>query len=344
MSKNHLNESRRAIDTAVPANQLIDNYHRSITYLRLSVTDRCDLRCRYCCPEKGIQLVPHDEILTFEELLRLVRIFASLGVSKYRITGGEPFARKGLLTFLKDLKQIEGVGSLYITTNGVQAGRHLDGLVSAGIDGINLSLDTLEKKRFWKITRRDRLEDVLHTLHGALQKKIPIKINSVVQDDTTDEELRALIDLGKNDPVTVRFIETMPFSGSGEIQNHDSDRLFDRLKNIFPAMEEDVNIEPSTARLFVLPRHSGKIGLIEGHSRHFCKTCNKVRITPTGMLKTCLYDNGALDLRAQLRNGCNDKELREQIIHCAQNSWVDGHAAERVSNRSSEPSMAGIGG
>jgi len=189
MSKNHLNESCRVIDTAAPINQLIDNYDRSITYLRLSVTDRCDLRCRYCCPEKGIQLVPHDAILTFEELLRLVRIFASLGVSKYRITGGEPFARKGLLAFLKELKKINGVESLYITTNGVQAGRHLDELVSAGVDGINLSLDTLEKKRFWKITRRDRLEDVLQTLHGALQKKIPIKINSVVQDDTTDEEL-----------------------------------------------------------------------------------------------------------------------------------------------------------
>jgi cyclic pyranopterin phosphate synthase len=337
----------RKPDTLSPHGELgklVDNFDRRITYLRLSITDRCDLRCRYCCPEQGISLVPHDEILSFEELNRLVAIFASLGVNKFRITGGEPFARKGLLSFLKGMKKIDGVQFLHLTTNGVLASRYLDDLLSAQVDGINLSLDTLERKRFWKITRRDRLNEVLQTFHGALARKIPLKINSVVQGDTDDEELKGLVGLAKDHPVTVRFIETMPFSGSGVVHNHDRDCLFDRLRGIFPAMTEEVSALPSTAKIFTLPQYAGKIGIIEGHSRHFCRTCNKVRITPTGMLKTCLYDNGALDLRALLRSGCDDNEIRGKIIHCVHNSWADGNAAERVSNRSSEPSMAAIGG
>lgn len=325
-------------------NTLIDNHGRRITYLRLSVTDRCDLRCRYCCPETGIPMVPHDQILTYEELERLVRIFASFGVDKVRLTGGEPFARQGLLTFVKMVKKIPGVQSLYLTTNGVKASKHLDSLLAAGVDGINLSLDTLDRKRYQQTTRRDCLEEVMRTFHGALERKIPLKVNSVVLEDTVDEELLGLVGLCKKNLVTVRFIEQMPFSGAEMITRHEGSSLRERLRGLLPGMEEIQISQPSTARLFNLPGYRGKIGIIEGNSRHFCKSCNKVRITPTGMLKTCLYDNGVLDLRDLLRSGCDDSEIARRIQCCVQNSAADGHAAEINSSRLSEPCMAGIGG
>ncbi len=159
---------------------LVDGRGRRITYLRLAITDRCNLRCRYCRPEDGVPSIPHKEILRFEELERLVAIFCSLGINKVRVTGGEPFARRGCLPFLKRLGKIDGVQKLHITTNGVKTSRYLNELSAMGIDGINLSLDTLDQKKFWKITRRDYLEAVLQTLHGALAWDIPLKINSVV--------------------------------------------------------------------------------------------------------------------------------------------------------------------
>ncbi|MDJ0622186.1 MAG: GTP 3',8-cyclase MoaA [Desulfocapsaceae bacterium] len=323
---------------------LVDKNGRRITYLRLSVTDRCDLRCRYCCPEAGIPLVPHDQILTFEELVRLVEVFARLGVNKVRLTGGEPFARQGLITFIKMVRAISGIDSLYLTTNGVQAAGYLDDLKEAGISGLNLSLDTLDSSRYKEITRRDRLSEVMRTFHGAIERNIPIKVNSVVMEDTKDSEIADLVGLGKKDSVTVRFIEKMPFSGADHIAKMDNGNLLDRLRKIFPEMVEEHADIPSTARVFTLPGYQGKLGVIEGNSRHFCRSCNKVRITPTGILKTCLYDDGTLDLREVLRAGCKDEEIAELLKRSVRSRASDGHAAEKKSGRFSEPSMAGIGG
>jgi GTP 3',8-cyclase len=331
--------------TGAKSSSLIDNYNRKITYLRLSVTDRCNLRCRYCCPEKGVVLVPHEEILSFEELNRLVRIFVSLGVEKVRITGGEPFARRELVNFLGKLKKsVKGLRTLVITTNGVQTFHHLEALQAAGVDGINLSLDTLDKHRFMEITRRDRLDEVMRTFYGALALAIPVKVNSVVLEDTEDCELVSLASLGKENPVTVRFIERMPFSGAGTVAIHESDRLAARLRRIFPSMKEEKQALPTTARIFSMAGYRGKIGIIEGNSRHFCSSCNKVRVTATGMLKTCLYDNGVLDLKKLLRSRCDDHYIADAIVDSVQKSSADGHAAEAVSHRKSEPSMAVIGG
>lgn len=323
---------------------LVDKNGRRITYLRLSVTDRCDLRCRYCCPEAGIPLVPHDQILSYEELVRLVKIFAHLGVDKVRLTGGEPFARQGLITFIEMVKAISGIESLYLTTNGVKAAGYLDALKEAEVSGINLSLDTLDSSRYKKITRRDRLREVMQTFHGAIERNIPIKVNSVVMEDTQDSEIADLAGLGKKNPVTVRFIEKMPFSGADHIGKIAKGNLLGRLRKIFPDMVEEQVEQPSTARVFTLPGYRGKIGIIEGNSRHFCRSCNKVRITPTGMLKTCLYDDGTLDLREVLRAGRSDEEIAELLKRSVECRAVDGHAAEKKSGRFSEPSMAGIGG
>ena len=323
---------------------LIDGRGRRITYLRLAITDRCNLRCRYCRPEEGVPFIHHNEILRFEELERLSKIFCSMGIHKIRVTGGEPFSRRGCMPFLKRLRRIKGVQHLHITTNGVKTSRYLDELADLGLDGINVSLDSLDHKRFLKITRRDYLDSVLMTIHGVLERDIPLKINSVVLEDTRDEEIVRLASLARDYPLTLRFIETMPFSGAVRMERLVNGNLVRRLQRLFPGMEECAATSPTTARIFSLPDHQGKLGLIQGHSRLFCGTCNKVRITPGGMLKACLYDNGALDLKLLLRSGADDYEIKKAIISCVQNRFIDGHEAEHFSSRTIEPSMARIGG
>lgn len=220
-----------------PSASLIDNFGRQITYLRLAITDRCNLRCRYCRPESGVPFIPHEEILSLEELERIATIFCRLGVTKVRVTGGEPFSRRGCLPFLAKLKQVEGLEFLHITTNGVRTAGFLDELKDIGIDCINLSLDTLNPERFLKITRRDFLDSVLQTLNGTLEREISLKINSVVLGDTSDLEIIKLTGLAKQFPVTIRFIETMPFSGTVRSEKLVNGNLISRLQWIFPKID-----------------------------------------------------------------------------------------------------------
>jgi cyclic pyranopterin phosphate synthase len=312
--------------------------------VRLSITDRCNLRCRYCRPEEGVPFIPHDEILSFEEMERLTAIFCALGVGKVRVTGGEPFARKGCLSFLQKLKAMPELRALHITTNGVETGQYLDALAELGIAGINLSLDTLDRQRFLNITRRDNLEDVLRTLNSIIEHRIPLKINSVVLADMSDGEILGLAALARQHPITLRFIEKMPFSGITRPVKLVNGHLLQRLQRLFPTMEELSQDSPSTARIFSLPGYRGAIGIIQGYSRFFCSTCNKVRITPSGMLKTCLYDNGVLDLRNMLRTGADNGQIESAIRDCIQKRCKNGHEAELLANRGEEPSMASIGG
>ena len=328
----------------VPGPDLHDNHNRQITYLRLAITDRCNLRCRYCRPEEGVPFVPHEEILTFEELERLAAICCSMGVEKVRVTGGEPFARKGCMEFLRKLRNVKGLRTLHITTNGVETFEHLDALAEMPIDSINLSLDTLDCRRFARITRRDSFEEVIGTLQGVVERRIPLKINSVVLDDTSDEEIIRLAGLARIFPVTVRFIERMPFSGNAVPVKLVNGHLVQRLTRIFPELREVFQDGPTTARLFSVPGFTSTIGVIQGYSRLFCRSCNKMRITPVGMLKTCLYDNGVLDLREMLRSGCDDGEIVAAIHDCIRNRCVNGHEAELLARRASEPSMSSIGG
>ncbi|MBU0485680.1 MAG: GTP 3',8-cyclase MoaA [Proteobacteria bacterium] len=328
-----------------PVAGLLDNHGRRIDYLRLAITDRCNLRCRYCRPEEGVPFIPHPEILRFEELERLVRIFTTLGISKVRVTGGEPFSRRGCLDFLRRLKRIDRLQSLHVTTNGVKTARYLDELKEIGVAGINLSLDTLDPKRFWQITRRDYLAAVLETLYGALARNIPLKVNSVVLQDTSDQEILSLATLAEKHPITLRFIERMPFSGMTRVEEIINGDLSSRLQRIFPTITEEIQtITPTTARIFSIPGFKGKLGLIQGYSRLFCQRCNKVRITPAGMLKTCLYDDGALDLREFVRSGKTACEIGKEISKCINNRFVNGLAAEKACRREEEPSMSLIGG
>ena len=322
---------------------LIDNHGRSITYLRLAITDRCNLRCRYCMPDQGAKFVPYKEILRYEELVRLVRIFAGLGISKLRITGGEPFARRDCIPFMQKIIGIDGVTGLFVTTNGIVTASHLDELKTMGLSGVNLSLDTLDPQYFKSLTRYDLLNNVLATMHGCLEQEIPLKINTVVLEEMTDENILAIAGLAKKYPLTVRFIEKMPFSGGNGLKNGGTEKLKQRLTGLFD-LKEVRSGQPTTARIFELPGFLGKIGVIEGHSRKFCPTCNKLRVTPLGVLKTCLYDNGVLDLKAMLRSNTDDAVISKAIIDSVGKRYVNGLEAEELCTRRDEPSMASIGG
>ena len=326
---------------------LVDSRGRRITYLRLAITDRCNLRCLYCMPAEGISVDPHHAILRFEELYRLVSIFAGLGVSKIRITGGEPFVRQDLVPFLQQIAQLPEVKALHVTTNGVAVARHLPALRAIGLAGINLSLDTLQSQRFHTISRRDEFANVRQALTAILDAGIPLKINTVALAGINTDELASLAALAKEHPLTtVRFIEPMPFNGEDRLPavTWSQREILDELHRHIPGLTASTQIGPTTATLYQAPGFRGHIGIIPSYSRQFCHLCNKVRVTPQGVLKTCLYDQGALDLRQMLRSGASDQEIAQAIRSCVENRYWDGHAAEAGMAGAPKRSMAAIGG
>lgn len=323
---------------------LIDNCGRHITYLRLSITDRCNLRCVYCMPEQGVKQLSHDEVLSFEELERLVVMFCRMGITKVRITGGEPFVRLGCVSFIWRLKNVIEVPDLHITTNGVQTYRHLAKLNEIGLSGLNVSLDTLDRERFAALARCDRLGHVKRTINEALRLNIPLKINSVVTTSTLDDDILSLAALTNHLPVSVRFIEHMPFSSADRPGETISEPLQSRLYRLFPDLFAVPVEHTSTARHYERPGDEGSIGIIEGESRKFCKECNKVRVTPAGLLKTCLYDDGVLDLKKLLRGDLGDKEIEAEIRQAIIFRQQNGVAAEKINGAAKHPSMATIGG
>ena len=324
--------------------RLFDNFGRCITYLRLSITDRCNLRCRYCMPEAGVSFLPHEEILSYEELDRLSSLFVALGINKIRLTGGEPFVRKNCLEFMAGLKNSFPGLDLRVTTNGVALLPHIKELKRIGTGGINLSLDTLDRQKFIEITRRDKFDEVMASFHEVLACGLPLKINSVVQEDTSDEELKQIAVIAERYPVELRFIEIMPFSGKENKHILASVSLEQRLFTIFPNLTETASLEIATSRKFTANGFRGTIGLIEGESRKFCSRCNKLRVTPAGMLKNCLYDSGSLDLKDMLRNGADDREIEASIIECVRRKPINGFAAEKDQIKNYQESMATIGG
>lgn len=336
--------SSTPIKPSGPAQPLTDNHGRKITYLRIGITDRCNLRCIYCMPEKGIDLMPHDEILTFEELSRIVAIFCRMGINKVRLTGGEPFARLDCMSFIQHLKGELGVPHLHITTNGVETYRYIKRLKEIGLSGLNVSLDTLSRSRFVELTRRDRLNQVLRTIAEAVSCGIQLKINTVVTDNTTDEEIHSLAGFVKHLPISVRFIEHMPFSGDVSTVVNQAELLTNRINRLFPKLHTVLAHGPSTAQIYFMVGFQGTIGVIEGKSRCFCAQCNKVRVTPSGILKTCLYDEGVLDLKEMLRSGKKDKDIDIAIRRAMRGRHIDGRAAEINSGFNEQQSMASIGG
>ena len=329
--------------------QLKDNWNRTLNYLRIAVTDRCNLRCFYCMPAEGVNYLPKKELLSYEEILRLVQIFGSLGVDKIRLTGGEPFLRKDFMDLLRNIKSEEAIKAVHITTNGVLTYQYLDELEAIGIDGVNLSIDSLDKENFHKITRRDEFDTVMRTLNGLLERKIKTKVNMVVMDGRNDHEILTMAELAAEQPVSVRYIEEMPFNGTGQKQFQQSWNHKEILKTLvahFGELER-INTDPSNpATLYKVPGYQGNIGIIPAYSRTFCGACNRIRLTATGTIKNCLYDEGVLDIKELLRSGATDDEIRGVLIATVGRKAKDGFEAQqnRKLNKSTSESMSTIGG
>ncbi|MCI4667572.1 MAG: GTP 3',8-cyclase MoaA [Bacteroidia bacterium] len=328
---------------------LRDQHGRKINYLRLAVTDRCNLRCFYCMPAAGIKYKPRKELLTYEEILRFVGMTAPLGIEKLRITGGEPFLRKDIMGFIHQLSQIEGIKKIHITTNGTRT----EGLVSefkkVGISSVNLSLDSLDKERFFKITRRDEFETVMSSLESLVSHGIPTKINAVVMEGKNIEDILPMVELTKDMPVDVRFIEEMPFNGTGKENPKLTWDYIHTLKHIqaaYPSIKKIKDKPHSTSFNYQIPGHKGSVGFIAAYTRLFCGSCNRIRLTPSGMLKTCLYDDGVLDLKNLMRSGVSDEEVITALNKALSNRAKDGFEAEqrRKEGKPISESMATIGG
>lgn len=325
---------------------LFDNHNRPITYLRLAVTDRCNLRCFYCMPETGIKYLPKQQLLTYEEMERLVAVLARMGVSKLRLTGGEPFVRAGLMGFLDRLSIIPGMHELHMTTNGVLTASHVADMARLGVKSVNLSLDTLDRARFQQITRRDELPAVLNTLDELLAHDIRVKINAVVMDGQNTQDLFSLAELARNQPIDVRFIEEMPFNGEGShypILTWTHQRILAELHSFYPDLQPRPTAPHATATTYQAPGHVGTMGIIAAYTRTFCGSCNRIRLTAQGTLKTCLYDNGVLDVRALLRSGVTDDDLVAAFLKAFAHRPATGFEAEAHRPEVTE-SMSTIGG
>lgn len=296
---------------------LADTFGRFHSYLRVSVTERCNLRCQYCMPEEGVPLLPHSEILSFEEITTLVSWLASAGVRKVRITGGEPTVRKNLPDLFAMLNPIPGIETLSMTTNGILLADQLPELVKNGLKQINISLDTLSPEKFKTITRRDGLDQVLNSIQKALEfPGLEVKINAVAMAGVNDNELADLVDYFKDMPAELRFIEFMPFAGNG--WNHGkflskADQIL-LLKNRFSLLHLGYNDGGTgTANRYQLEGHPLKLGFIASMTENFCSTCSRIRLTADGSFKSCLFENEELDLKTPLRSGISKNEFLKLI-------------------------------
>ena len=325
---------------------LQDQFCRKLTYLRVSVTDRCNLRCVYCVPRESIPRMDHHDILRYEEILRLVRIGVTLGINKLRITGGEPLVRRDLLPFLEQLNRLERLREITLTTNGVLLSPLLKDLQKAGIRRLNISLDTLQRERFARLTgsdRFDRVWDAVETAHAMGFR--PIKLNVVAMQGINDDEFHEIAALTLERPFHVRFIEYMPMGNPNlpgdPYMSNDAvrQRLEERIAPLEPVAR---SCQDGPAQRFRFPGAPGEVGFISPLSHHFCESCNRLRLTAAGRLRPCLLSNREFDLITPLRAGASDAELAAVFLEGARlkpmaHGLVAGHGKV-------EARMSSIGG
>ncbi len=324
---------------------MIDQWGRRIDYLRISLTDRCNLRCVYCMPEEGIASVPKEEILSQEEILRLAGIFVSLGIHKIKLTGGEPLVRKNAVSIVRELKKLPGITQVTLTTNGVALAESLEALKDAGIDGINLSLDTLDRAVYEKITRRDRFEDAMRGFYTALQyPEIPLKINCVPM-GIEGQRVTALAELAKNHPVHVRYIEMMPIGLGKKFFFCEEEKILQELEKLYgKAIPYEGKLGNGPGHYYTFPGFLGMIGFISAISHQFCDSCNRVRLSAGGYLKACLQYDIGIDLKEMLRKGASDEELRAAIRDTILKKPAGHQFCEQSPAHGEEHMMSQIGG
>ncbi|KAK0087343.1 hypothetical protein PV325_001228 [Microctonus aethiopoides] len=316
-SSSRLQDLRQRLKNTEKHEILTDSFGRNHSYLRISLTERCNLRCLYCMPAEGVKLTKNDNILTTDEIMRIARVFVKQGVKKIRLTGGEPTIRKDIVEIIGQLKTLESLESIGMTTNGLTLTRQLPALQRAGLDAINISLDTLKKDRFEKFTRRQGWSRVIAAIDLAVQLQYhPVKVNCVMMKGFNDDELIDFVRLTKHKPIDVRFIEYMPFTGNKWEENKmiSFKEMRHMIEKEFPDFQPLKTPPNSTSKAFSVPGFAGQIGFITSMSEHFCHSCNRLRITADGNLKVCLFEGKSeVSLRDAMRNGATNEELEDII-------------------------------
>lgn len=325
---------------------LQDRFNRLISYLRISVTDRCNFRCVYCMPEEGVDISPRADILTFEEIERIARVGATLGLSKIRLTGGEPTVRRDLPRLVAMLRVIPQIREIAMTTNAALLDELAEPLKKAGMDRLNISLDTLKPEKAAEIARRDYFARVLAGIKASKRAGLELKFNTVVMRGVNDDELPALLEFARSYDAQIRFIEYMPM---GMARFDERNRLVtaEEMRGILAEkfdLVPDTNGDPrDPARGWICERSGARAGFITSMSDHFCETCNRMRLTAQGGLRPCLHQNAEVDARAILRGGGSDQELRGAFLEAAGLKWA-GHRMNDVIPLFSSKEMVSIGG
>lgn len=323
-----------------------DQYQRNIDYIRISVTDRCNLRCTYCMPE-GIRLTSMSELLTFEEIVQVVGVGAELGIRHVKLTGGEPLLRRGLPILVQMLKNIEGIEQVTLTTNGILLKEHLPALLKAGLDAVNISLDSTDRDTFRKITGFDQLDMVLAAIDAACASGIRTKINAVSL-NLGEEAIWNLIDLAKDRPLDVRFIEMMPIGHGKDFPVYSHTKMLEQFRERYPDLTADKAMHGfGPAVYYHIPGYQGSIGLISAIHGKFCDKCNRIRLTSTGFLKGCLCYNTGADLREILRaNEAEDEKRRHltETMEAAIYAKPRAHCFESAGDVTERATMNEIGG
>ena len=325
-----------------------DSFDRTIDYVRIAITDRCNLRCFYCMPAEGIPYEPKKHLLSFEEIIRLLNILGKMGFKKVRFTGGEPFLRKDFITLLEQTAALPYYESIHITTNGTLIEKHISKLKELGIKHINLSLDTLNEDRFLKITRRNDFKKVMNTLETLIANDFKVKINAVIMHEINTEDIIPLARLAEKNRIHVRFIEEMPFNG-GYKQNKtiiNSKSIHSVLKKEFGDLNPINGKHGDTATVYKTMDLVGTLGIIPAFTRSFCNTCNRLRITARGDIKTCLYDGGTFSIRDFIRSEKKDEAIHQKFLELIKLKPKDGFVAEKEKIKKSiiKASMSTIGG
>ncbi|PLY01899.1 MAG: GTP 3',8-cyclase MoaA [Desulfuromonas sp.] len=333
-----------------PETSLQDRFGRTIEYLRLSVTDRCNLRCLYCMPDEGVDSIGHNRVMSYEEMGRVAAAAVRLGVRKIRVTGGEPLVRRGLVNFIRTLADLPGSPEVVLTTNGLLLAEHAGALKAAGLSRVNVSLDTLHEERFKRITRRDGLIQVLAGLEAAKDVGLtPIKVNMVPIRGFNEDEIADFARLTLNRRCDVRFIEFMPVRddlGFNADQRISEDEILDQLEKVgeLLSVENSNGALDGPARMYRYPDGQGQIGIITAVSRHFCGSCNRLRLTADGRLRPCLMSDDEIDLLAGLRSDAFSAARIEELLLEAANAKPAGHHLEAGEKPLRCRTMKDIGG
>ncbi len=330
-------------------NSLVDLHNRRINYLRISITDRCNLRCRYCMPKEGISQFGHEEILRYEEILRLARLAVKKGITKIRVTGGEPLVRRGVVELVQQLARLEGIQDVSLTTNGILLADFSAALFQAGLRRVNISMDSLDPEKYREITRGGQLSQVWDGIDAARREGLaPIKINVVAMAGFNDLEILDFARLTLKDSLQIRFIEFMPIGSSSEwspeqcLTAAEIKRRIETFLPLVPLNNGRVSHE-GPARLFKFPEAVGEIGFISPVSDHFCSSCNRLRLTADGKLKTCLFSDKETDLKPLLRSGASDETLERELDEAIAMKPLRHSAPGGVMKRCHRP-MVKIGG